>query len=336
MSYFLFDTDNCSTCRRNPNSELEFSFNWTLGGPPKCYMEDSKLMAIVTTLAVIGFLGNALFIFVVVREKSMRTLPNYFVINLACADLLCLCGFMLFPLLRDVGAVNIAMVVYLRVFIMDVATFSSIFTVVLVTVDRYTAICHPFRAAQMQGRRRTCTLIVSSWSLGVCLALAEFLVAVVPSIRNLKSQKIVLFLFMIFTVIPLLLVSVLYVLICRQLLRSDMTLERTRSRAKWRREKQVLVVCTFVLIVFILCMLPQICMLIYSPFVLISSLNISPELSMCISFISPLMMIVNFVVNPFVYNLPSKSQRRAFVQAFRREKRQQNMNFSRNYSLTSV
>ncbi|XP_006812337.1 mu-type opioid receptor-like [Saccoglossus kowalevskii] len=321
----------------SPN--VGFNINWTYSGIPSvCQVEQEPLMYAVITIALLGFIGNALFIFVVARVKSMRTLPNYFIINLACTDLLCLFGFLLFPLLNALGATHIVMVVYLRVLFMDIATFTSIFTVLLITIDRYIAICHPLKASRIQGKRRMCNLTVLAWILGMCLGLCEYLPLTLSPINNTNTAKITLFLFLAFAVIPLICIGVLYGFIARRLMTADIILEKAHSRSKWRREKQVLLVCTLVLVVFFICILPQICMLIYAPFMLVTSMRVPVEMTMCFAVISPLMMIINFAVNPFIYNLPSRNQRRAFLLAFggKRGKRYQNSFNSRNYSLTSV
>jgi hypothetical protein len=40
-----------------------------------------------TIILVLGVIGNVLVILVVAKQRKMRTVTNYFILNLACADL---------------------------------------------------------------------------------------------------------------------------------------------------------------------------------------------------------------------------------------------------------
>lgn len=47
---------------------------------------------ICAALDLVAFLGNATIILIVIKTKKMRTTTNYYIVNLACSDLLVACG----------------------------------------------------------------------------------------------------------------------------------------------------------------------------------------------------------------------------------------------------
>ena len=133
--------------------------------------------AIIPVVFVIGFIGNLGFLFVLLRLKYMRNVTNFYLGNLAVADL----TFIVIMTLRytwfyanshvdfsvsfhsSFGCVTSTFVVYLSI-------FSSFAFVTLVTVERYYAICKPLKHRIVSGKKHSLKLVVVTWLLCSFLA----------------------------------------------------------------------------------------------------------------------------------------------------------------------
>ncbi|KAH8347379.1 hypothetical protein KR059_010097 [Drosophila kikkawai] len=116
-------------------------------------------------IAITGFLGNLLVILVVVFNNNMRSTTNLMIVNLAVADLLfvILCiPFTAADYVTDYwpfGGFWCRSVQYLIV----VTAFASIYTLVLMSIDRFLAVVHPIRSRMMRTENITMVAIVTLW-----------------------------------------------------------------------------------------------------------------------------------------------------------------------------
>lgn len=128
---------------------------------------------------IFGLLGNALFIFVTVRVKSMRTITNVYLVNLAIADSCYialgtgekLASIQMSPVFADVHPFGFIWCV--TVFpLARMCAFASLFLVTLVTVDKYYAICKPLehRMRTSPGRSHTKYIIFLAWTVAFSIA----------------------------------------------------------------------------------------------------------------------------------------------------------------------
>ena len=132
--------------------------------------ERMLLLGVFTVLIVIGLLGNIGVIFVIFKLNYMRNLTNFYLGNLAAADL-CFITVMAVqyvwpqsksPVKFDVpyrssfGCIMSTFVTYLSV-------FTSFAFVTLVTVERYFAICKPLQFRRISGKNRSIKLILGTW-----------------------------------------------------------------------------------------------------------------------------------------------------------------------------
>ncbi|NXV75758.1 NMUR2 protein, partial [Atlantisia rogersi] len=132
-------------------------------------------MALVYTLIfVVGVVGNFLVCLVILKHRNMKTPTNYYLFSLAVSDLLVL----LFGMPLEVyemwsnypflfGPVGC----YFKTALFETVCFASILSVTTVSVERYIAILHPFRAKLESTRKRALRTIVVLWVLSVLFAL---------------------------------------------------------------------------------------------------------------------------------------------------------------------
>jgi len=108
-------------------------------------------------IAVTGFLGNLLVILVVLLNKNMHSTTNLLIVNLAAADLMfvILCvpftGVDYVTLHWPFGTMWCRTVQYLIV----VTAYASIYTLVLMSVDRFLAVVHPIRSRMLRTEQIT-------------------------------------------------------------------------------------------------------------------------------------------------------------------------------------
>lgn len=77
----------------NASDYYNFSFSASEYGFPELWMRHSPLIIALLCVAYslvffLGILGNSLVVSVVMRSPRMRTVTNFFIVNLACADIL--------------------------------------------------------------------------------------------------------------------------------------------------------------------------------------------------------------------------------------------------------
>ncbi|KAH7948701.1 hypothetical protein HPB49_001060 [Dermacentor silvarum] len=182
-------------------------------------------------IAVIGFFGNALVVLVVLCNPQMRSTTNILIINLAMADLL----FIVFCVpftgwdytlnYWPFGDVWCRVVQYLVI----VCAYASIYTLVLMSLDRFLAVVHPITSMSVRTERNAYLAILLTWVviLLACIPalFAHGMIVLNDSFSsctfrvdlgyNIAAFQISFF--MSSFVIPLALIFILYVLMLKRL-----------------------------------------------------------------------------------------------------------------------
>ncbi|XP_076315511.1 orexin/Hypocretin receptor type 1-like [Tachypleus tridentatus] len=134
------------------------------------------LISLHMTVFVVGLVGNALVCLSVYRNLSMRTVTNYFIVNLAVADFLVILICLPPTVLWDVtetwffGSVMCKLVVYLQ----GVSVSVSVLTLTFISLDRWYAICFPLRFKSTTARAKTVILLI--WIGSFLLVLPDVIV----------------------------------------------------------------------------------------------------------------------------------------------------------------
>ena len=130
----------------------------------------------IPIVLTLGLLGNIGFLIVIYRIKSMRNATNYYLANLAVADLclLVMTAIQYFwtythsPL--DVNfAFETTFGCALPNFIVYFCYFASVWLVTLVAAERYLAICYPLRHHTITGSSRSFRLLAIAWCLSLIM-----------------------------------------------------------------------------------------------------------------------------------------------------------------------
>uniref|UniRef100_A0A182N704 G-protein coupled receptors family 1 profile domain-containing protein n=1 Tax=Anopheles dirus TaxID=7168 RepID=A0A182N704_9DIPT len=145
----------------------------TVAGPAISLDEDQRTEMIVSTIVAIffgligitGLLGNALVVLVVLSNPQMRSTTNLLIINLAIADLLFVVFCIPFTATDYVlpswpyGELWCKSVQYLIV----VTAHASIYTLVLMSLDRFLAVVHPIASMVIRTEKNTVLAITILW-----------------------------------------------------------------------------------------------------------------------------------------------------------------------------
>ncbi|XP_037087581.1 tachykinin-like peptides receptor 86C [Pollicipes pollicipes] len=124
-------------------------------------------------ISLLAVLGNGLVLWILCTSRRMRTTTNYFIGNLAVADIVI--GMFSIPfqfqsaLLQRWSLPDF--MCPMTEFFTTLSVSVSVFTLTAIAIDRYRAIVH--RLINHQSRLRTKVIIVTIWILGLSLALAS-------------------------------------------------------------------------------------------------------------------------------------------------------------------
>ena len=125
--------------------------NWTDHKIADVFLQPTSILlelVFVPIIFAIGFVGNVAFLLLLARVKTMRTITNFYLANLAAADLMVLNLELIYRPWYYVNFNQIQSFLFYHsfgcgIFIFDVhvPSMSSIFLITIVSFDQYVAIC---------------------------------------------------------------------------------------------------------------------------------------------------------------------------------------------------
>lgn len=126
-------------------------------------------------MVIVATGGNLIVIWIVLANKRMRTVTNYFLVNLAIADAMVSSLNVTFNYTYMVNSDWPFGRLYCKIsqFVAVLSICASVFTLMAISVDRYMAIMHPLRPRM--GRRMTLCIAAGIWVIGVAFSLPMLL-----------------------------------------------------------------------------------------------------------------------------------------------------------------
>lgn len=216
-------------------------FNGTGTGDKELYCDDtsghestlyliSKILYII--VCIIGLVGNTLVIYVVIRFSKMQTVTNMYIVNLAIADECFLIGipFLIVTMTMDFWPFgNIMCKVYMTT--TSINQFTSSIFLMIMSADRYIAICHPISSSKVRTAYVSKVVSVTAWTFSIILMIPVIMYANTMDKGNVMSCNIIwpendffsgqtaftLYSFVLGFAIPLMLIFVFYILVIRKL-----------------------------------------------------------------------------------------------------------------------
>ncbi|KAM8870707.1 opioid receptor, delta 1b [Spinachia spinachia] len=224
------------------------------------------ITALYSLICAVGLLGNVLVMFGVVRYIKLKTATNIYIFNLALADALATSTvpFQSAQYLMDTwpfGEVLCKVVVAIDYYNM----FTSIFTLTMMSVDRYIAVCHPVRALDFRTPAKAKLINVCIWMLSSAVAVPVMIMAVTkvtppgntlcelrfPKLYWKTVLKICVFIFAF--VVPVLVITICYGLM---ILRLKSVRLLSGSKEKDRTMRRITRMVLVVVAAFIVCWTP--------------------------------------------------------------------------------
>ena len=237
------------------------------------YVQSFAVPMLFAVIFVIGLIGNGILIYAVVRNKTLRTKPNVYIVSVAIGDFL----LVLF-------SVPFTSVVYttdewlfgeavckLNESMQTLSLGISIFSLTALSGDRFVAIVFPMSVYKASSLRKTIIVSTLIWVLSIALACPD-LVSAHVKFKNIlvcdlypiswgpsygRFRPIVKF--VIFFFVPLVIIATFYVIIAVVLLRkSDFgSHENTAMRRQMDSRKKVAKITLSFVVIFVFCWLPR-------------------------------------------------------------------------------
>ncbi|XP_002735437.1 tachykinin-like peptides receptor 99D [Saccoglossus kowalevskii] len=160
-----------STLAPSVESDNEYNWNETCQDFQQPIIETFIWTLLFCAMIVTAAVGNCIVMWIVLAHRRMRTVTNYFIVNLALADALNAIfniSFTFTYVLRNDWYFGNAYCKIVR-FISPLTVASSIFTLMAISIDRYIAIVHPMRPRMSKILAKTIIAVV--WIASAVIAL---------------------------------------------------------------------------------------------------------------------------------------------------------------------
>ncbi|XP_061508462.1 neuropeptide SIFamide receptor [Anopheles gambiae] len=287
---------------------------------------------------IVGLVGNSFVIAVVFRAPRMRTVTNFFIVNLAVADVLVIVFCLPATLMSNIfvpwmlGWLMCKTVPYIQ----GVSVAASVYSLIAVSLDRFLAIWWPLKLQITKRRARF--MIVCIWIIAlsstVPWALFFDLVPIIPEAPDIKlcvevwppgTDGALYFLLANLVacyLLPMTLITICYILIWIKVWRrsipgdsKDAQMDRMQQKSKIKVVKMLVVV----VILFVLSWLPL--YVIFARIKLGGALESSEEELLQIATpIAQWLGASNSCINPILYAFFNKKYRKGFAAIIRSRK----------------
>uniref|UniRef100_A0A3B5MPX2 Opioid receptor, delta 1b n=1 Tax=Xiphophorus couchianus TaxID=32473 RepID=A0A3B5MPX2_9TELE len=137
------------------------------------------ITALYSLVCVVGLLGNVLVMYGVIRYTKMKTATNIYIFNLALADALATSTLPFQSAKYLMSTWPFGELLCKAVIAIDYYNmFTSIFTLTMMSVDRYIAVCHPVKALDFRTPAKAKLINVCIWILSSAVGVPVMIMAV--------------------------------------------------------------------------------------------------------------------------------------------------------------
>ncbi|XP_034861528.1 somatostatin receptor type 4 [Mirounga angustirostris] len=273
------------------------------------------IQCIYALMCLVGLVGNALVIFVILRYAKMKTATNIYLLNLAIADEL----FMLnVPFVASLAALRHwsfrSVLCRLVLSVDSLNMFTSVFCLTVLSVDRYVAVVHPLRAATYRRPSVAKLINLDVWLASLLVTLPIAIFADTRPARGGQAMACNLHwphpawsaVFVVYTFLLGFLLPVLAIVLCYLLIVGKM--RAVSLRAGWQRrkrsKKKITRLVLMVVAVFVLC---------WMPFYVVQLLNLFvTSLDAMVNHVSLILSYANSGANPILCGFLTDNFRPSF------------------------
>ncbi|XP_047476218.1 substance-K receptor-like [Penaeus chinensis] len=307
------------------------------GGTALLYEVPTSLVVLLSffygSISLVAVVGNALVMWVVATSKKMHTVTNYFIANLALADIII--GLFAIPFQFQAALLQRWNLPHFMCsfcpFFQTVSVNVSIFTLTAIAVDRYRAIVHPFTTRPSKLRSKV--VIASIWLFSTTLAIPNAIALRVVQVADeatgrekpycaaVNIDSVVMWTYSHVMVglqyfLPLGIISFAYIRMGWELwgAQTPGNAEDARDAHVLRNKKKVIKMLSMVVILFAVCWAPlqtyHVLQEIYPAINMYRYINI-------IWFCCHWLAMSNSCCNPFIYAIYNEKFKREFRLKFR-------------------
>lgn len=288
-------------------------------------IEEKINQVVYTATFIVGLLGNGLVLIIVVFfRRNRRTVNDFFIVNLAIADLLYL--FSCLPTTMYMMFADINYDVYCRLIwpLQTTTVCVSIFTLTSMAVHRRSVILNPFKPELKN--RYVFAWIVAVWLLALVMVIPLMLV-IKPELAGPKQgcheewksaahrRAYTAGLCVGQYILPLTIIAIEYVRIILDLVHPGHKDTRRSAASQERRKENLQVIKTLatIVIVFAVCMLPvQLAWMLYD-----FGGQKGKEIALTIFRFAPTLVYFHSCLNPIVYGTVTKHFRKDVIKIFK-------------------
>ncbi|XP_063976912.1 pyrokinin-1 receptor-like [Diachasmimorpha longicaudata] len=329
----------------NPELITSDSFNQTAPRRDSLYIV-IPITIIYAAIFFVGVVGNVSTCVVIARNRSMHTATNYYLFSLAVSDLLLLVSGLppeIYYIWSHYPYVFGEGFCITQSFAAEISANATVLTITAFTVERYVAICHPFFSHKISKPSRAVKYVILIWLLALCLAIPQAIQfgitfsltpngSIIPETASCSvKRQIIEHAFEISTillfVLPMTIITVLYVLIGIRLRRSKMLMVlkphpvsirlncNDSARSKTKSQRNVIRMLVAVVAAFFICWAPfhaQRLLAVYAKSVGDASAESLVTPYTILTYVSGIFYYLSTTVNPLLYNIMSHKFRAAF------------------------
>ncbi|XP_052797176.1 gastrin/cholecystokinin type B receptor-like [Mya arenaria] len=284
-----------------------------------------------------GLFGNIIVIISIIRFKSLRTLTNYFLLNLTIGDILVIIVCIPLTLGSTIykkwvyGEVLCKLVPFLQGSAVSVSVLSHLF----ITGSRYVAIYRPLVSKIVFSKRNVRIMIFFIWSISFSAMLPLLVVnrvrreieleifesVICEEMWNSPEDKFIfnVFIFIILFVCPFILMAICYTVIGYTLWYSskfmvESSCQKNRNQIILRQRRRTVKMLVCILVTFVLCWLPYYAVNFWID-ANIGDASKKETMSVVFTYSFPLVILLglsNSAVNPVFYYIMCRGFRRSF------------------------
>ncbi|XP_077864150.1 allatostatin-A receptor-like [Saccoglossus kowalevskii] len=151
------------------NTTALMSHNVTEGTPMVREVDFNWVDICKSAMGIIGAIGNAIVIIIVLRTKKLQSITNTCIVSLAVADLFTSVLIIPYPLVHIPSGFVGELVCrfYVSGFLLWMNFDASVFNLMVVTAERYFAVVHPIKHKIHFTKKMMQVLIIGVWALSV-------------------------------------------------------------------------------------------------------------------------------------------------------------------------
>uniref|UniRef100_UPI003AAB68F8 somatostatin receptor type 5-like n=1 Tax=Centroberyx gerrardi TaxID=166262 RepID=UPI003AAB68F8 len=301
--------------------------NWTEPGTESLPGLAGILIPLIyVTVCVIGLVGNTLVIHVIVHYTRNESVTNMYILNLAIADELFMLGLPFLAAQNALLSWPFGSLMCRVVMTVDaINQFTSIFCLMVMSVDRYLAVVHPIRSSWWRRPRVAKAVNATVWAVSFVVVLPVVVFADVlkddgncsivwPEPAEVWKTSFIVYTCTVGFFCPLLVICLCYLLIVIKVRSVGKRAQATSTRRR-KSERKITRMVVVVVAVFVLCWLP------FYALNIVNLLVVLPGDFRGLYFFVVVLSYANSCANPILYGFLSDNFKRGFRKALCRSSR---------------